>query len=678
MTKPKKGGTYYSRNREEVLAKARTKRAEARSTEKLNDARRRARGGSFTAGQWKELLEQTDHKCARCRRALPLSPDHITPVSKGGSALIENIQPLCDDCNRWKGNRVIRNFLLDPLDAEEVKQVLLSLDRRQAAVAEDERTDDMPVRILPPTVKRGLSVGYLDWIDRYGFYVQESFNLAENDWQGAGKLELMPHQRAILAEALRQDDKGNLVFEDILYSDLMKSGKTAIAASIAVWYAEVAPPGVEIYILANSLEQAEGRVMRDVKFHARVAWPDATINEYVITLPNGTEILAQTKSAKSGSGTRRSLVVYDELWGYTTEADRRMWSEFTPIPTVSNPLRVVVTYAGYENESDLLWDHYLRGVSQNEHAEGKAQDHALYEDGLPVYINGRMFTYWNHEPRMPWQTIAYYDARLLDERPADYLRHHENRWASSTETYLNVDWWDAAAKKFPAGIDLYAEHPYRYYPVWVGVDVAPKHDSSAVVGVTYDGARARIIMLYAKVWTPERGVDFDLEATVEKYILNMTRSSKTVGVFYDPAQFHRSMVTLKRQGVPMYEYTQSDNNMIAASQNLFDLLRTGALEAYPHPDVRAHLKAAVAKATSRGFRIIKTEHQRSTDKYKAVIERRGVDAAIALSMAAWNAVNQGGMEVSQPVRWEVPFSDSSAWPHRDPAEMMLPPQFRSN
>ncbi|MCA1716250.1 MAG: HNH endonuclease [Actinobacteria bacterium] len=36
-----------------------------------------------------------------------LTPDHVVPLSLGGSNLTENIQPLCVNCNSWKNVKVI-------------------------------------------------------------------------------------------------------------------------------------------------------------------------------------------------------------------------------------------------------------------------------------------------------------------------------------------------------------------------------------------------------------------------------------------------------------------------------------------------------------------------------------------------------------------------------------------
>jgi|GEM_PF-5957595 len=45
-------------------------------------------------------------KCARCGNRENLEYDHIVPVSKGGSNTARNIELLCQNCNRAKGNRI--------------------------------------------------------------------------------------------------------------------------------------------------------------------------------------------------------------------------------------------------------------------------------------------------------------------------------------------------------------------------------------------------------------------------------------------------------------------------------------------------------------------------------------------------------------------------------------------
>lgn len=45
-------------------------------------------------------------RCARCGNRENLEYDHIVPVSKGGGNTERNIELLCQDCNRAKGNQI--------------------------------------------------------------------------------------------------------------------------------------------------------------------------------------------------------------------------------------------------------------------------------------------------------------------------------------------------------------------------------------------------------------------------------------------------------------------------------------------------------------------------------------------------------------------------------------------
>jgi 5-methylcytosine-specific restriction endonuclease McrA len=71
-------------------------------------ARERNNGGSFNAEEWAALKAQYNYTCLRCGKREPeitLTPDHVIPVSKGGSSDISNIQPLCGSCNSSKGDK---------------------------------------------------------------------------------------------------------------------------------------------------------------------------------------------------------------------------------------------------------------------------------------------------------------------------------------------------------------------------------------------------------------------------------------------------------------------------------------------------------------------------------------------------------------------------------------------
>jgi 5-methylcytosine-specific restriction endonuclease McrA len=70
-------------------------------------ARRRAREleaeGDLTTEEFRALCESYGGRCLRCGRTdVSLTPDHIVPLSLGGSNLIANIQPLCGSGNSRK------------------------------------------------------------------------------------------------------------------------------------------------------------------------------------------------------------------------------------------------------------------------------------------------------------------------------------------------------------------------------------------------------------------------------------------------------------------------------------------------------------------------------------------------------------------------------------------------
>jgi diadenosine tetraphosphate (Ap4A) HIT family hydrolase len=63
-----------------------------------------------------EVLKAADGRCALCgitKKDRPLQVDHIKPRSKGGTNAIENLQALCDECNRAKSNRDETDFRIE-------------------------------------------------------------------------------------------------------------------------------------------------------------------------------------------------------------------------------------------------------------------------------------------------------------------------------------------------------------------------------------------------------------------------------------------------------------------------------------------------------------------------------------------------------------------------------------
>jgi phage terminase large subunit-like protein len=117
----------------------------------------------------------------------------------------------------------------------------------------------------------------------------------------------------------------------------------------------------------------------------------------------------------------------------------------------------------------------------------KQKCHGLsIHNSLPIYLNrqAKILCYWDHKPRLPWQTKEYYASQRRTLRPNTFLRLHENRWTSSESQFIAPEQWDVCINKNHSPILAGAV-------VHIGVDLGVKSDSSAVVGVcwTEDGKR---------------------------------------------------------------------------------------------------------------------------------------------------------------------------------------------
>jgi len=512
----------------------------------------------------------------------------------------------------------------------------------------------------------------VDWLGRDQFLVKGSYDPVTDESKPVGPLKLLQHQKDILGHTFTLDEEtGKFPYTTVIYSAPKKSGKTTVAAAIGTWFALQGPAAQEIYCLASDLEHAQGRAFSDIAFNLRrqeIAIPRKSRVEF----PNDTFIQALAQEYKSASGARQAMTIWDELWAYMSDSSRRMWAEMTPIsiPGVPYNLRVIVTYAGFEGESELLHDLYEAVVEEGEPVEELS--HIVNAAGKPVcFKRGSIFAYWDTEPRMPWQTPAYYEEQMATLRPHEYLRLHENRWVTTHEQFIPTEWWDEAEKHFSISLETDYKNDRRKVPVVIGVDGGVKRDSTAIVAVQYDYETGMIDLAFHSIATPTPDERIDLEQVVENYLLAMSEQFKIAAVYYDPRELLRSMKRLKDTGMNVIEYQQTLTNMIAASGSLYELLRTQRLRAYPAPDLREHIRFAVAQDKGGGFRIVKPGNHSA----------HHIDGAIALAMAVHGAIKTHGIDTSKPIRIEHPSGEVSGWeagsPDRD-MQKMLPEELRDD
>jgi phage terminase large subunit-like protein len=449
---------------------------------------------------------------------------------------------------------------------------------------------------------------------------------------------LSDRQKRFVRRAFQLTADGRLLYPELVFSAPKKSGKTGLAAMLMLYVVLVLGGRfAEGFCVANDLEQAQGRVFQAVKriVAASPALADeADVTASKVEFPEtGATISAIASDYAGAAGANPVVSCFDELWGVTSERGHRLWDEMVPPPTRKIACRITTTYAGFEGESTLLEGLYKRGLS------GEQIEPDLYE--LPG-----MLMFWTNDFTAPWQTPEWREQMRGQLRPNAYLRLIENRWVTSESTFVDMAWWDRCVDN--TATPLIAE---SQLPVWVGVDASVKRDSTAIVAVTWDQELKKARLVTHRIFQPSIAEPLDFEATIEATLREMMQRFSVREVRYDPYQMQAVAQRLVGEQVPMVEFAQSSPNLTEASTNLYELIKSNNLIAYPDAAIRLAIQRAIAVETSRGWRIAKEKQSHK------------IDVVVAMGMAALGAV-QGGLSgyldydlwVGGPARYsEMPY-----------------------
>jgi phage terminase large subunit-like protein len=432
-------------------------------------------------------------------------------------------------------------------------------------------------------------VGYLE---RHYYLPETKRPVILEDWQ-KGKIFL---------PLLETDSNGIRKFTLALLGLPKKNSKSTMAAMIANYFMfQDEAPG-EIILTANSREQSSWIIMdkarKSILMNPHQSELCKITDDYIENKKTGTIIRVCAPNYRTGAGMNPSLTIFDELWGIEKEAARRFYDELTSVPTRKQPLTVIVTYAGYSEDS-LLYELFKKGQ------EGKDR---------------KMFFFWSHKNLASWVTSDYLKTQKQRLRPNTYLRLHENRWTESEEAFITDEAWDLCVDKNHRPM-----LPDKSIPIIVGVDASIKNDSSGIVAVTKQGDR--IVLVRHQKWQPSKKNPIDFEASLERYIRELNDQFTVKAVYYDPYQFHRSAMTLAKDHIKMVEYPQTMDRITSMSQNLYDLIMGRNLLLYPDAEMKRHAQKCVAMETPRGWRIVKKQ---SSHK---------IDLIISLAIACQGAVN---------------------------------------
>jgi Phage Terminase len=333
--------------------------------------------------------------------------------------------------------------------------------------------------------------------------------------------QLLPAQREFLRHALTLDSDGRLVYPEMVFGAVKKSGKTGFAALFVL--AVLLLHGgryAEGYCVANDLEQAQSRVFemirRIVEVSPLLAGDTKITGNKLTFLATGATVQALASDFASAAGGHPTIAVFDELWGYTSERARRLYDELVPVPTRRISCRLIVSHAGFEGEGQLLQEIYNRGLM-------------LPQVGPSLYAGDGLLMAWHHEPIAPWQDEKWLAQMRRTLRPNQYLRMIENQFVTTEESFVDMAAWDACVD--PTATPIMVN---RDLPIWVAVDASTKRDSTAIVAVSFDRQAQKVILVNHRIFQPSVLVPLDFEGTIERTLRELSHRLEPLRVDQGP------------------------------------------------------------------------------------------------------------------------------------------------
>lgn len=448
----------------------------------------------------------------------------------------------------------------------------------------------------------------------YGFIMEDGKPVVLTPWQKAALDSYWMHRAEVTTWAV---------------SNVKKTGKTLLNAIATAWR-WLSLPG-QHFTAANDLDQSQARqfamIAEMVRRNQYLSQVVKIGKSELVFEPTGSRLNALASDATGNAGANFLTVSHTEAWGILYENGIRAWEELTPPPGrwYGLPaLRIADSYAGYLGESATWHKLVDRGLS----GERISEEWPIYRAGglLLFHMEGE-------EARercfrgTPAQAEEYYKEQAQTLRPNSFDRIHNNIRTAAESAFLPEGAWARAESP-----EVKPLHPGERARLVLGVDASTTRDLTAMVGVEYKPGLKTTDVRLVRVWKPQRGLlrmgkpTVDLAETLGAAVMELHQAGNLAAVVADPYQLHSLILEWEKAGIRVIELPQNAGR-VEADQALYDSIVGMALRHYGDPTLNEHVLNAVAIETPRGFRLAKEKTSRK------------IDAAVALSMANWGALN---------------------------------------
>ena len=429
-------------------------------------------------------------------------------------------------------------------------------------------------------------------------------------------LKLTGWQKGLLESLYERRDDGLLRYRRSIVGLARKNGKSLLGSVVALYGLIEGEPGAEVYSAAGDRMQAR-IVFNEAKWQISQSPALSGICKVyrdVVEVPStGAIYRVLSADAKLQQGLNASCVIFDEVH---VQPNEELWNALSlSMGARKDPQIIGITTAGYDPDSlcGRLYNYGKRVISGDQ--EDERFGFFWWEAPEGCLISDR--DGWAAaNPNLAEGLLDIEDMEVSMNQTAEVAmrRYRLNQWVRTDgESWLPPGAWELCRSDMQLKPDL---------PTFVGVDMALKHDSIAVVIAQPQDGR---VVVQAKIWHPDANA-MDVSA-VEQHIRDINGQFNVVENAYDPAFFQRSAEVLSENHV-MVEFPQSAARMIPACGNLYELIVNQVIAHDGDPMFADQVLSAAQRSTESGWRLSKGK------------SKRKIDAAIALAIASDRATSK--------------------------------------
>jgi phage terminase large subunit-like protein len=450
----------------------------------------------------------------------------------------------------------------------------------------------------------------------------ESFCTVTKGFQAGSMLQFTDWQRWLLGAIYERTAGGRLRYRRVYIELPRKNGKSLLGSAVALYSLFAGEPGAEVYSAAGDRQQARivfGETKAQIQNNPLLAEQCRVYRDAIEVPMFGSVYRVLSSDGKLAQGLNPSTVIFDELH---VQPNSDLYDALTlGSGSRIEPLIVGITTPGFDLDS-LCGQLYQYGKRV---ASGEIDDPTFgaFSWAADPDCDITDETQWyKSNPNLALGLLDIEDMRSAVKQTSEtaFRRYRLGQWVRSQESWLPAGAWEACT-----------DHTTAMQPgadTWVGVDMALKHDSIAIVTVQKQGEQ---FVTGCRIWHPESaGVDVQ---EVEQYLRELHQRFRLVEVAFDPAYFQRSAEILHDDGIPMVEFPQSANRMVPACGQAYELIVGRKVRHDGSPTFTDQVLSAAQRMTDNGWRLSKGK------------SRRKIDAAIALVMALDRASRRPAEEI---------------------------------